>query len=77
MAGFNYPSVFYVEHIELDKCEKFQLNRTYGVAFPILTVNNSTTMGPIGLIFFVKHLHIIASYSDKFHVSNLFQLTAI
>ena len=31
MTDFNGPRGFFVEHIELDLCVKFQVNRTYGV----------------------------------------------
>ncbi len=74
---------FFVEHIELDMCVKFQVSQSHGVRdviFPklhFLNANYSATIWPIVLVFIEKHLHIISSYWAKFHVSSAFHLTGI
>lgn len=50
-ADFYGPGVFLVEHIKLDMCVKFQVNRTNGlrgVAFPILCFWPLATAPPCG-----------------------------
>ena len=70
------PRGFFIEHIELDLCEEFHVNRTHrvgGMAFKTFAVSYSTTIRLNCIIFVGKTDHMSISYGDNLYVSSSFQ----